>query len=303
MLDICLLGVGGTFPLPKRFLTSLFASFVGDGILIDAGECTQVALRTADVKFASISTICITHFHGDHTLGIPGTLLLLSNAGRTKPVKIIGPVGIKEKVKGLLATTEFLGFDLIFEEITKDEQEFVINPKLTIKAFKVKHSDDIECFGYSINVSRDRQFLVDKANELNIPKTFWGILQKGIATGGFNPEDVLGPRREGLKVVYSTDTRPCQLLDKNAKQADLLILESMYLTDDKYESAVEKGHMLGTEAIDIGKRSKCRKLWLTHFSPMISNDEIREFEEKWKKLDILEISTKKPLRKTLYYRS
>lgn len=88
MLDVCLLGCGGMLPLPKRFLTSLLIRQEGKSILIDCGESTQVALHLCGWSVKQIDHILITHFHGDHVVGLPGLLMTMGNNGRTEPVHI-----------------------------------------------------------------------------------------------------------------------------------------------------------------------------------------------------------------------
>ena len=50
MLDLCLLGCGGTRPIPGRWLTSLYIQYNGHGILIDCGEGTQIAMASAGIS-------------------------------------------------------------------------------------------------------------------------------------------------------------------------------------------------------------------------------------------------------------
>ena len=299
MVDVTLLGVGGTYPLPKRFLTSLYCNYNGNGVLIDAGEGTQIAMKANDISPTSISTILITHFHGDHTLGLPGVLLSMHNGGRTRPVTIIGPKGIEDVVGGLIKAAGRIDFEINFKEIEYDEQKFELDKDFYAMAFKVKHSSDVECYGFTLNVTRKREFLVDKVKEANIPLQYWKDIQSGKDVGNFKANDYLGPNRNGIKVCYSTDTRPCELLLKNAKNSDLLILEAMYLADN-FERAEDKAHMLACEAMEIARRVKAPKLWLTHYSPMVTNDEIRDFADRFKNYEWLEAPTKAVHTKLLY---
>ena len=85
MLEVCLLGTGGMMPLPKRWLTSLMARCNGSSLLIDCGEGTQIAMREKGWSPYPIDTICFTHYHADHISGLPGMLLSMGNAERTKP--------------------------------------------------------------------------------------------------------------------------------------------------------------------------------------------------------------------------
>ena len=91
MLDVCLLGTGGMMPLPYRKLTALMTRYNGSNLLIDCGEGTQVAIREKGWSVHDLDVICFTHYHADHISGLPGLLLTLGNADRTKPVHMIGP--------------------------------------------------------------------------------------------------------------------------------------------------------------------------------------------------------------------
>ena len=101
MLDICLLGTGGMMPMPSRFLTAMLARLNGHMLLIDCGEGTQVTMKTLGWGFKAIDVICFTHFHADHISGLPGLLLTIGNAGRTEPLTLVGPMGLRHIVEGL----------------------------------------------------------------------------------------------------------------------------------------------------------------------------------------------------------
>ena len=98
MLEVTLLGTGGTMPLKNRWLSACLIKHMGHSVLIDCGEGTQIALKLSENKFKPIDIICITHFHADHISGLPGFLLSMSNEGRTEPVTIIGGAGLKKIV-------------------------------------------------------------------------------------------------------------------------------------------------------------------------------------------------------------
>src|ERR1700734_3417085 len=101
MIDVCLLGTGGTLPLPERFLSSLLIRNGGPLIVVDCGEGTQVSLRRLGWGLKDIGAILITHFHADHISGLPGLLLTIGNSGRTnaEPLTIVGPRGIQRVVE------------------------------------------------------------------------------------------------------------------------------------------------------------------------------------------------------------
>lgn len=274
MLDVCLLGTGGMMPLPRRYLTSLMARYNGSNILIDCGEGTQVAIKQKGWNFKPIDVICVTHYHADHISGLPGLLLTMGNAERTEPLVMIGPRGLKRVVESLRIVAPELPFDIQYIELTENVQEIQFE-EYRIKAFKVNHN--VICYGYSIEVDRKGKFNVDRALKLDIPKQLWGRLQNGecVQYNGkeYTPEMVLGEARKGLKVTYSTDTRPTQSLVEAAKGADLLICEGMYGEPEKQEKAKEYKHMTFYEAAKVARQAAPKEMWLTHYSPSLTRPE------------------------------
>lgn len=270
MFDICLLGTGGMMPLPRRFLTSLMCRYNGSNILIDCGEGTQVAIKQKGWSFKPIDVICFTHYHADHISGLPGLLLTLGNAERTKPLTMIGPKGLTRVVNSLRTIAPELPFDIEFIELTENYQTIQFE-EYRINAFKVKHN--VTCYGYSIEIDRIGKFNAEKAKELNIPIQNWSILQKGeeVVVEGvkYTPDMVMGAPRKGLKVTYSTDTRPVDSIVEAAKSADLFICEGMYGEPDKDVKAREYKHMTFREAAMIAKEANPKEMWLTHYSPSL----------------------------------
>lgn len=283
MLEICLLGTGGMMPLPYRYLTSMMARYNGKSILIDCGEGTQVAMKEKGWSPKPIDVICFTHFHADHISGLPGMLLTMGNAERTEPLLLIGPKGLERVVSALRVIAPELPFQIECREITEKEQRFSFG-ELTIDAFRVNHN--VACYGYSISVSRKGKFDVERAEKLEIDKRYWNRLQKGetIETDDrvFTPEMVLGETRRGLKVTYTTDTRPTQSIKDYAKGSDLLICEGMYGEPDKISKAKEYKHMTFYEAAEIAKQADVTQLWLTHYSPSLTRPE--DFMQEVKKI-------------------
>lgn len=283
MLEVCLLGTGGMMPLPYRWLTSLMVRYNGMSLLIDCGEGTQVAMKEKGWSPKPIDVICFTHYHADHISGLPGMLLTMGNAERTEPLTLIGPKGLTKVVSALRVIAPELPFEINCIEITEPEQSFTING-LRIEAFKVNHN--VVCYGYTLNVDRIGKFNPEKATALGIERNLWGRLQKGetieTENGTFTPDMVLGDARKGLKVTYTTDTRPTDSIIKFANGSDLLICEGMYGEQDKIDKAREHKHMTFIEAAQVAKKAEVKKMWLTHFSPSLIRAE--EFMEPVKEI-------------------
>ena len=270
MLDVCLLGTSGMMPLPRRWLTSLMCRYNGSNILIDCGEGTQVAVKQKGWSFKPIDVICVTHYHADHISGLPGLLLTMGNAERTEPLTMIGPKGLERVVNALRTIAPELPFEIKFIELTEPEQSIQFE-EYRINAFRVKHN--VICYGYSIEVDRSGKFNAEKAKELGIPVQNWSKLQKGetVVIDGqtYTSDMVMGAARKGLKVTYSTDTRPVDSIIKAASNADLFICEGMYGEPDKEAKAIEYKHMTFKEAASIAAVAQPKEMWLTHYSPSL----------------------------------
>ena len=259
-------------PLPERHLTSLMVRHGGKSLLIDCGEGTQVAMRRRKWSPAHIDAILLTHCHADHVAGLPGLLLSMGNAGHTEPLTLMGPPGTADVAAAVRTLAPEIPFELRCHEF--EEAECALDlAGLRVEAFRVLHS--VPCYGYSVVLPRAGRFLPEKARALGIPQAMWGQLQRGEAIGHagetVTPDRVLGAPRRGIRVTYCTDTRPVPAIEKHAADADLLILEGIYGDPAKGEKAREKLHMTMQEAASIAARAGVPELWLTHYSPAMTD--------------------------------
>ena len=288
MLDVCLLGTAGMMPLPHRWLTAALMRYNGSNLLIDCGEGTQIAIKEKGWTFKPIDVICFTHYHADHISGLPGLLLTMGNADRTEPLTLVGPRGLERVVSALRVIAPELPFEIKFIEITKPEEVLELNG-YRITAFRVNHN--VTCYGYTLEILRQGKFSPDSAREHEIPLKFWNPLQKGqtVEDEGriYTPDMVLGPPRKGIKLTYTTDTRPTESILRNAKGSDLFICEGMYGEDDKIEKAKGYKHMTFREAATLARDAEVGEMWLTHYSPSLVRpddymDTVREiFPKAW----------------------
>ena len=282
MVDICLAGTGGMMPLHNRWLTSCYMEYNGKAILIDCGEGTQVALVEAECKLSKLETLFITHFHADHISGLPGLLLSLGNYSKKTPLYIYGPKGITEIVNNLCCICGKLPYEIIVKELPVNEitQYGVpeIDEMITVRAFPLRHR--VPCLGYSLVFSRKPVFNPEKAEALGIPKIMWSRLHKGedVEFEGniYTTDMVTDGARKPVKVTYATDSRPIDTIADEAFRSDLFICEGIYGDEEHAESMKEKGHMLIQDALRLAGLAEAERLWLTHYSPAMTNPSVYE---------------------------
>ena len=277
MLDVCLMGCGGSIPKPDRWLSSVLFRHGGNTIIIDCGEGTQLAMKEAGFVAGKIGLILLTHFHADHVSGLPGMLLSMANEGRTDPVTIAGPKGCARIVASLCVIAQGLPFQVTVHEFPNVGGELPewLFPQgtnsgvpMTVTAFPARHS--MPTLAYRISLPRAGKFDPVRAKNAGIPVKFWGVLQRGecVRHDGeiYTPDMVLGESRRGIDVSYVTDTRPTDTIIEAVRDSDLLICEGMF-ADDKIERAKKSRHMTSREAATVARDAGAHALWLTHYSP------------------------------------
>ncbi len=269
-MQLTFLGTGASWPTAERGLSAIAIKRGGEIILWDCGEGTQRQIQRSDLSYQQISQIWLTHYHGDHCFGVPGLVKTMALNERDRPLHIYGPKGIGRMVE---AWRKMGGWTKQFP-ITVEE---------------VAPGDVIEKDGYSIEVhasdhsvtsialalqesTRPGRFDKPKALGLGIPEgRMFGQLQRGQSVTLDDgriiaPSDVLGPSREGRRIVYSGDSQPCLGLMEAAVDADAFICEATF-TQDLVDRARDVKHMTSAEAAGIALKAGSRKLILTHISP------------------------------------
>lgn len=269
-LQVIFLGTAGSIPTTQRALPAIAVKRKSEVLLFDCGEGAQRQMIRAKVGFHKKTKIFITHMHGDHVLGLPGLLQTMALLDRTQELRIYGPVGIKAFINAIEETVQFARiFPIAITEIT-DEGIICEEKEYAVQAVKANHVVDALAYAL-IEKTRPGRFNQEKASKLGVPEgPLWSKLQHGESVKLPNnklvrPDDVLGKPRLGRKIVYTGDTRPSRALVKLAKNADLLIHEAT-LGDELKERADEDGHSTPSEAAEIAKKAKVKRLILTHVS-------------------------------------
>ena len=207
----------------------------------------------------------LTHYHGDHILGLPGLLQTLGSLNRTEPLTVYGPAGLDAVARPVMALAGAQPYPVLWREANAP---FAVDA-LKITPFPLEHR--VPCCGYALELPRAGRFDPARARAAGIPVAYWKTLQKGAAAGGFTPEQVLGPPRRGLKVVYATDTRPCAALEAAARDAALLCMDATYADDADLPTARLYGHTTCREAGALAAAAAVRRLWLTHYSAAVTD--------------------------------
>ena len=262
------LGTGASIPTKDRNLSSVVLRYNSELVMFDCGEGTQKQMSIAGLSLAKKMKIFISHMHGDHVLGLSGLLQSMALLGREKQLDVYGPRGIMKFVDCVNDAVQFNPtFPLNVHEIRAGR---VCDTRLyEIHSAWVDHV--VPCLAYSfVEKPKPGKFNVKAARKLHVPEgPLWKALQIGktVRVRGrmIRPRLVVGPPKPGCKIVYATDTRPCDETVRLASKADILIHDSSFDTSLE-EKANLDGHSTATQAARIAKKAKARRLILTHIS-------------------------------------
>ena len=257
----------------KRNHPSIALKAFGDIFLFDCGEGTQKQLLFTTVSPMKISKIFITHYHGDHILGLPGLLQSMSLNGRENELTIYGPRGL-DKIRDAIYSLGYCAIEYPIEFIEIDDGIVEETEEYIIRAQSVRHN--VPALAYSIEEKKKPRFLREKAIELGVPVgPAFGKLHNGeeVEVNGkiIKPEQVLGPPRKGIKITYSGDTRPCEEMIMLAKDSTLLIHESTFIQQEA-QNAEDYGHSTAYDAAFVARESNSKELVITHISTRYGED-------------------------------
>jgi len=288
-LDIHFLGTGGSWPSVNRNVSAIAIKRGSEVLLFDCGEGTQRQLQRSALSYMQISKIFISHFHGDHFLGLPGFFQTIQLNERKDPLYVFGPQGIKKLIGQLLDLGYFApSYEIRVREVV--DGDVLTFDDYCIKVLAVCHN--VPCFAYCFEEhSRPGKFNKKKALAWGIPEgPLFNKLQKGLTVEvkgrQIVPSDVMGPPRPGRKITITGDTRPCDNLIGFANKSDVLIHDSTF--DSRIQQkANEYGHSTARQAAEIAQKAGVKKLFLVHISPRYKDGKLLEedarnvFEESY----------------------
>ncbi|HEX9961423.1 MAG TPA: ribonuclease Z [Pyrinomonadaceae bacterium] len=272
------LGTASQVPTRERNHNGYFIRWDEEGFLLDPGEGTQRQMIFAGVSASQITKIFITHFHGDHCLGLSGVLQRLSLDRIPHEVEIYYPEYGRKYVENMRNSSVYYNVAKITEKPFSNEGVIFENKNLTIETRRLEHS--AESWGYRFQEKDDVTMLPEKLKASGVFGKNTGKLKaegKIEIDGKIVLLEEVSVFKKGLSAAFVMDTRLCDAVYKLAKDVDFLICESTYLSAETGE-AIKNGHLTATQAAEIARESNASKLVLTHFSQRYNSieDFVRE---------------------------
>jgi ribonuclease Z len=271
---VTFLGTGSAIPTAKRNHIGILVSYRDENLLFDCGEGIQRQFRIAKLNPGKVNRIFISHWHGDHVLGLPGLLQTFDLNGKNGELIIYGPQGSKKRFQELIAPHLKFYWDISRKNGNKIDikvKEVGEGVVLEEKDFKVEAIEtDHGCRGltYSFTVKSRKRMDAKKLKKLGDIK---GPVIGELAAG--KKVKIKGKIVDGGKLIYEEPERKIAfILDSRMKKefvsfikgSDILASEATYFDDD--ELANEHGHMTAMQAVSLAKKAKVGKLLLFHFS-------------------------------------
>lgn len=280
--ELIFLGTSSQVPTRTRSHNAMFLLWDKLGILFDPGEGTQRQLLLAGISASRITHIAITHFHGDHCLGLAGVIQRLSLDNVKHPVTVIFPRSGQIFFDRLRNASIFYDAATIVPKPIEDNgsglMEVLRADNCTLYAHRLQHN--VDCYGYRLQEDDGRTMVPERLEHFGVRGSAvrdliqQGQLQVGDTTVALDDVSV---KKVGQTFSLVMDTRPCEGARVLARNADLLVCESTYLDSESVE-AHDHFHMTARDAATLAKLANARHLGLTHFSPRYTDS--REFLEQ-----------------------
>ncbi|WP_137812878.1 ribonuclease Z [Gandjariella thermophila] len=264
--ELVVLGTASQVPGRRRNHNGYLLRWDGEGLLFDPGEGTQRQMLLAGVAANDITRICVSHFHGDHCLGLPGVVQRLSLDRVAHPVHAHYPASGGHFFARLRAASAFHETAEIREEPVDVDGPVASGAFGTLEARRLEHP--VESFGYRLVEPDGRRIVPELLSRFGVSGPRVGELQRAgaleVAGRTVTLERVSVPR-PGQRFAFVMDTRLCDGVYALAEGADLLVIESTFLAEDA-GLAAEYGHLTAAQAAAVAAECGVRRLVLTHFS-------------------------------------
>ncbi|MGI8334900.1 ribonuclease Z [Actinomadura scrupuli] len=265
--DLVVLGSAAAVPTKTRNHNGYLLRWDGHGILFDPGEGTQRQMIHAGLGSGDVTWICVSHFHGDHCLGVSGVIQRISRDGVRHPVDAAFPASGAAYWRRLRHAALFHDTAVIRERpLAGDEVALDTgDAPFTLTARRLSHT--VETYGYRLAEPDGVTMLPDRLAALGVEGPLIGRLQRdgAVTTSRTVTLEECSVPRPGQKAAFVMDTRLCDAAFALADGADLLIIESTFLEAEAAQ-AQERGHLTAAQAGRVAAEAGVRRLVLTHFS-------------------------------------
>jgi ribonuclease Z len=272
--ELVVLGTASQVPTRHRNHNGYLLRWDGEGILFDPGEGTQRQMVRAGVAAHDLHRICVTHFHGDHSLGLAGVIQRINLDQVPHPVSAHYPRSGQRFFDRLRYATAYRETVDIAQEPVAADGVIADTGGYRLEARKLSHP--VESYGYRLVEPDGRRMLPDRLAARGIKGPDVGRIQREGSLGDVRLEEVSEVRR-GQRFAFVMDTRLCDGVYALAEGCDLLVIESTFLDEDE-ELAVDHGHLTAGQAARVARDAGVRHLVLTHFSQRYSEPD--EFERQ-----------------------
>ncbi|MEV0320474.1 ribonuclease Z [Streptomyces sp. NPDC050658] len=260
--ELVVLGTASQVPTRHRNHNGYVLLWDGQGILFDPGEGTQRQMLRAGVAAHDLHRICVTHFHGDHSLGLPGVIQRINLDRVPHDVTVHFPGSGQRFFDRLRYATAYRETVPIVEAPVTEDGPLGSGPSYALDTARLSHP--VESFGYRVTEPDGRRMLPERLAAHGITGPDVGRIQRDGALGDVTLDDVSAVRR-GQRFAFVMDTRLCDGVYALADGCDMLVIESTFMNEDE-QLAVDHGHLTAGQAARVAVESGVRHLVLTHFS-------------------------------------
>lgn len=270
MRELIVLGTASQVPTRRRNHNGYVLRWDTEGILFDPGEGTQRQMLRAKVAAHDLTRLCVTHFHGDHCLGLAGVIQRINLDRVPHPVTAHYPASGQHFFDRLRYATAYRERADLRTEPVAEDGVLARTPRFELSARRLSHP--VEAFGYRLQEPEGRRMRPDRLEAHGISGPDVGRLQRAGELRGVRIEEV-SEVRPGQSFAFVMDTRLCDSVFALADDCDMLVIESTFVDEDE-SLATEHGHLTAGQAGRVARECGVRHLVLTHFSQRYTDPDV-----------------------------